>query len=182
MDFEELSKKFDGVITHLKSELGKIRTGRPNAALVEDIEVEAYSVTQSLKSVANISVVDSSLMTIQPWDKNLVDAVIEGIRKSSLGIQPVKSGDIVRLPIPPLTQERREEYVKLMGKTVENSKVTVRMIRKDFIDSVSKQKSSGDIGEDEAGRKEKEIQKLVDSINEKIDALAAEKEKDLLEV
>lgn len=180
-DIAETKKQFEETVEHFKLELKKIRAGRANPDMIKDIKVEAYGSGMPLEQVANINVADATLLVVQPWDKTLLDEVSKAIQTANLGINPQQDGDIIRLPIPPLTAERRQEYVKLMKQKSEEAKISIRQKRKDSLDELSLYKSEG-MSEDEVERNEKEIQKLVDQMNTNIDELADEKHQELTKV
>jgi ribosome recycling factor len=156
-----------------------IRTGRANAALLDRITVDYYGTETPLKSLANISTPDSTTITIQPYDKGSMAQIEKAISMSDLGLTPNNDGQLIRLNIPPLTSDRRQELVKLAGKLAEEGKVALRNIRRDAIDSVRKQEKSHEISEDEAKDLQDEIQKATDQYTKKIEDLLATKEKDI---
>jgi ribosome recycling factor len=159
-----------------------IRTGRANASLLDRVMVEYYGTPTPLKSLANISTPDATTITIQPYDKGSLPQIEKAISMSDIGLTPNNDGDVVRLNIPPLTSERRQEFVKMAGKAAEEGKVSIRNIRRDAIDSVRKQEKSSEVSEDESRSLQDEIQKLTDKYTERIDDLLAEKEKDITTV
>jgi ribosome recycling factor len=156
-----------------------IRTGRANAALLDRITVDYYGTETPLKSLANISTPDSTTITIQPYDKGSMAQIEKSISMSDLGLTPNNDGQLIRLNIPPLTSDRRQELVKLASKLAEEGKVALRNIRRDAIDSVRKQEKSHEISEDEAKDLQDEIQKATDQYTKKIEDLLATKEKDI---
>lgn len=180
INISEVSSKMDEVINHLKNEFNKFRAGRANPDMIKGIKVMAYGSMMPIEQVANINVADPTLLTVQPWDKSLVSEVLKSIQSAGLGINPSADGELIRLPIPPLTSERRAEYVKMMKAKSEEAKISVRQKRKEFIDAV--EKLSDSVSEDETKRHEKDIQTVVDATNVKIDEITAKKEKELLEV
>ncbi|HEX9804580.1 MAG TPA: ribosome recycling factor [Candidatus Dojkabacteria bacterium] len=179
LDIKALTNEMTQTLSHLKEELKKLRVGRANPDLIKDIKVEAYSTMMPMEQVANINVADATLLTVQPWDKTIIQSVVKAIQTSELGINPSVDGDLIRIPIPPLTQERREEYVKIMKQKLEEAKISVRQKRKEFIDGLESNKGAS---EDEIERDEKELQKIIDSTNSQIEEIGEAKEKDLLQV
>nr|WP_234488875.1 ribosome recycling factor [Oxynema sp. CENA135] len=156
-----------------------IRTGRANAALLDRVMVEYYGSPTPLKSLANISTPDASTIAIQPYDRSSLAAIEKAISMSDIGLTPNNDGSIVRLNIPPLTSDRRNEFVKLAGKYAEEGRVAIRNIRRDAIDSIRKQEKNSDISEDESRDLQDRIQKLTDKYTAKIDELLAAKEEDI---
>lgn len=159
-----------------------IRTGRANASLLDRVMVEYYGTPTPLKSLANINTPDATTITIQPYDKGSLPQIEKAISLSDIGLTPNNDGDVVRLNVPPLTSERRQEFVKMAGKAAEEGKVSIRNIRRDAIDSVRKQEKNSEVSEDESRSLQEEIQKLTDKYTERIDELLAEKEKDITTV
>ena len=156
-----------------------IRTGRANASLLDKVQVEYYGTPTSLKSLANISTPDASTILIQPYDKSSLNIVEKAISLSDVGITPSNDGSVIRLNIPPLTTDRRKEFVKLAAKYAEEGRVAIRNIRRDAIDSIRKQEKNAEIPEDEARDQQDKLQKLTNKYTAKIDELLAEKEKDI---
>ncbi len=159
-----------------------IRTGRANPSLLDRITVEYYGAPTPLKSLASISVPDASTIAIQPFDRSSLNLIEKAIQISDLGLTPNNDGAIIRLNIPPLTNDRRKELVKLAAKFSEEGKVSIRNIRRDAVDSVRKQEKNGEVSEDEARDLQDKIQKLTDKYTAKIEELLAEKEKDIMTV
>ncbi|NES23587.1 MAG: ribosome recycling factor [Symploca sp. SIO3E6] len=159
-----------------------IRTGRANTSLLDRVMVEYYGTPTPLKSLANINTPDASTITIQPYDKNSLTQIEKAISLSDIGLTPNNDGEVVRLNIPPLTSERRQEFVKLAGKFAEEGKVSIRNVRRDAVESVRKQEKNSDISKDEALDLQDEIQKLTDKYTAKIEELLAGKEKDITTV
>ncbi|MBD3363119.1 ribosome recycling factor [Candidatus Dojkabacteria bacterium] len=178
-DFKE---KAATAIKVLKDNLLKIRSGRAHPSMVEDIKVEAYGEQQPMKNVATINIPDPQQITIQPWDKSLLDSIVQAVQEANIGINPVPHSDMVRLPLPQLTEERREEYVKMMKEEVEQAKIVIRNLRKDVLVGINNEKDEGEISEDEYARLQKELQKQVDEANDLIDEMAEKKEKELMTV
>ena len=161
-----------------KRELQKIRTGRANLAIVDGIKVEYYGAPTPLNQVAALNIADPRLITIKPWDKTLLTAVEKAIVAANIGITPSNDGELVRLPIPPLTGEVRKNLVKELKKKAEDARVVVRNLRRDANELIK----AADVGEDEEARGLKNVQKLIDDAIAKIDADTASKEKEIMEV
>lgn len=159
-----------------------IRTGRANPALLDRVTVEYYGSPTPLKSLANISTPDASTIAIQPFDRSSLQSIEKAIQMADLGLTPNNDGVIIRINIPPLTSERRKEFVKLAAKFAEEGKVSIRNIRRDAVDSVRKQEKNSEISEDESRDLQDKIQKLTDKYTTKVDELLAEKEKDITTV
>ncbi|MFP4330046.1 MAG: ribosome recycling factor [Alkalispirochaetaceae bacterium] len=169
-------------VAAMHEEFDTIRTGRASAALFERIKVEYYGNPTPLNQVASISIPESRLVVIQPWDNGLLQEIEKAIQKSELSLNPSNDGKVIRINIPPLTEERRKEFVKIAKNMAEQSRVAIRNIRRDANDELKKQQKAGDISEDDAKRGEDEIQKLTDTYVEKINAAVEEKEKEILEI
>jgi ribosome recycling factor len=159
-----------------------IRTGRANASLLDRVLVEYYGTPTPLKSLASINTPDASTITIQPYDKGSLTLIEKAISLSDIGLTPSNDGQVVRLNIPPLTSERRKEFVKLAAKYAEEGKVSIRNMRRDAVDSVRKQEKNSEISKDESQDLQDKIQKLTDKYIAKIDEVLAEKEKDITTV
>jgi ribosome recycling factor len=179
---EVAKKKFEETVEHLKSEFSTIRAGRSNPKLVEDIRVDAYGQKMPMNQVAGISTPDPTLIVIQPWDKSIVGEIEKSIRNANIGIEPLIDGDTIRLPIPPLTEERRKEFVKLMKNKLEEARIAIRQIRKDAMDYLDDQKDNKGMSEDVHEMEAKKLQELVDKTNDKLEEVGKEKEKELLTV
>lgn len=165
-------------ISNLKTELGKIRTGRATTALLDTIMVDAYESRMPLSSLATISVPEARLLTIQPWDVSQTDAIEKAIRTSDLGLTPTNDGKLIRIQIPPLSEERRKELVKLIKKMGEEARISIRMIRRDANDGLKNSMHTEDVKR----KLQEKIQKMTDEQNKQIDALLEKKEKELLNV
>ena len=166
----------------LKDEFNGLRTGRATAAMFERIKVEYYGNPTPLNQVATISIPESRLAVIQPWDKSVIGEIEKAIQKSELSLNPNNDGKVIRINIPPLTEERRKEYVKLAKQMAEQARVAVRNIRRDANDSLKKAQKDGEISEDDAKRGEDEIQKLTDHHIKAIDEQVETKEREILEL
>ena len=169
-------------IDSLKGDLSKMRTGRANTSLIEHIQVSAYGSDTPLNQVANISVGDARSLTVTPWDKSMVKAIEKGIMDSGLGLNPVTAGEVIRVPLPPLTEDRRKEMIRLVRQEVESSRVAVRNIRRDANSDFKTLQKEKEISEDEERNGGERVQKLTDQKIVVIDKLLEEKEKDLMEI
>ena len=165
-----------------KRDLQKIRTGRANAAMLEGIKVDYYGTPTPVNQVATVQVVDARLITVKPWEKSMLAVIDKAIRASDLGINPVSDSELCRLPIPPLTQERRKELAKVVNKQTEEARVAVRSARRDAMDLVKEAEKDKDITEDERKTGEKRIQELTDKYIAMIDDIAKAKEKEIMEL
>lgn len=159
-----------------------IRTGRANATLLDRVMVDYYGSPTALKSLANISIPDSSTITVQPYDRSSLNLIAKAISLSDVGLTPNNDGSIIRLNIPPLTSDRRKEFAKLAGKYAEEGRVSLRNIRRDALDTIRKQEKNSEISEDEGRDQQEKLQKLTNKYTAKIDELLAEKEKDITTV
>jgi ribosome recycling factor len=177
MNTEEAMEKAFGYLTH---EFSSIRTGKASPALVENIDVEAYGASMKLKQLALITTPEPRLLVIQPFDISTVGAIEKGIRESKIGINPNVDGKIIRLPIPPLTEDRRRELVKATKQMAEESRVRVRSARRDGLESLKKAQKEGGITEDDLERYEKDVQKLTDDFDKKIEESVTSKDADIL--
>jgi len=175
-------KRMDGAIVALKNEFGKLRTGRATTALVDNIVVDYYGTPTPIGQLSSVSVPDSSTITIQPWDKGAFGAVEKAIMTSDLGLNPVNDGKIIRIAIPPLTEERRKEIVKIAKKYTEDAKIAVRNVRRDMNDALKKLEKDKEISEDDRKRGEGDVQKLTDDHVKKAEAVLSEKEKEILAI
>ncbi len=179
---KDCEKKMDKAISNLEKEFSRLRTGRASTGLVEEISVDYYGTLTPLNQLASISIPDSRTISIQPWDRNAFSSVEKAIMKSDLGLNPVNDGKVIRISIPPLTEERRKDLVKLAKKYAEEAKVAIRNIRRDANDTVKKMKNSKELTEDEMHKGQDEVQKLTDSFVEKSDQLLEIKEKEIMEI
>ena len=178
----DANSKMSSAVLHFEKELNTLRTSRANPAMLDNIFVEAYGAKTPLNQLGNISVQDASTITIQIWDTSLIKLVENAIAESNLGINPQVDGQIVRLPIPKLSEERRKEIIKIASEFAENSKITVRNIRRDFIENSKSEKKNLNLSEDDLKRKINEIQKATDKNIENIDKILEAKKTDILKV
>lgn len=169
-------------VSNLSRELASLRAGRANPSLLEKIQIDYYGAPTPLNQLAGVSVPEARLLLIQPYDKSVVDDIEKAILKSDLGLTPSNDGDVIRITIPPLTEERRNELVKLVKKYAEENKVSVRNVRRDINDDLKKSEKNGEITEDELRRLTDDVQKLTDKYVSEIDKVAEEKEKEIMEV
>ena len=181
-DLNELKRRMQGATQALKHELGGLRTGRASASMVEPVQVEAYGSHMPLNQVATVSVPEPRLLSVQVWDRTMVKAVEKAIVDSNLGLSPATEGQVIRLRIPELNQERRKELVKVAHKYAEAARVAVRHVRRDGLDMVKKLEKNHEISEDDQERFATEIQKATDSVISEVDQLLAAKEKEILTV
>jgi len=172
-------EQFEKSIDHLKQEITSLRTGRATPAIVEDIMVEAYDTKQGLKSLASISVVDAKTLAVDPWDKSLLQVIEVALRNSDLGINPVNDGKLIRLPLPDLTTERRQELIKVLHTKLEQARIAVRKIREDVRSEIDKKEKAKEISEDEKFTYQDELEELVKVCNGKIKVIGEEKEKEI---
>jgi len=179
---QQAKEKMDKAVQAFSRELASIRAGRANAGLLEKITVDYYGVATPINQLATISVPEARMLVIQPYDKSVIKEMEKAILASDLGLTPSNDGSVIRLVIPPLTEERRRELVKLVKKYSEEAKVAVRNIRRDANDELKKLEKSGEITEDELRSYTDEVQKLTDNHIAKIDAITKEKEKEVMEV
>jgi len=169
-------------IQALEEELNTIRTGRASAALFERVKVEYYGNPTPLNQVATISVPEARLVVIQPWDKGIINEIEKAIQKSELSVNPSNDGKVIRINIPPLTEERRKEYVKVAKNMAEQARVAIRNIRRDANDELKKAQKAGDISEDDEKRAADEVQKVTDEYVEKVNEAVEAKETEILEI
>ena len=179
---KECETKMKKAIAALEKELGKVRTGRASVALVDDIRVDYYGTPTPLNQVASLSIPESRLIVIQPWDTSLLGEIEKAILKSELGMTPANDGKVIRITIPRLTEERRKELVKLVKKMGENNKIGVRNIRREIIESLRTMEKDKEISEDELHQMQQQVQKTTDTFVENIDEVIAVKEKEIMEI
>lgn len=178
-DAEEGMKK---AVDAFKRELGKVRTGRANLSLLDGVKVEYYGSPTPVAQVATLNVAEARLITVKPWDKALIPVIDKAIRNAGLGINPVADSDMVRLPIPPLTQERRKELGKVVKKMTEDARIAVRAARRDGNEMLKEAEKEKQISEDESKQGQKLVQELTDRYVVLVDEISAAKEKEILEI
>ena len=178
----DLESKMSTAVLHFEKELNSLRTSRANPSMLDNIFVDAYGSKTPLNQLGNISVQDASTLTIQIWDSSLIKSIESSITESNLGINPQTDGQLIRLPIPKLSEERRKEIIKIASEFAENSKVTIRNIRRDFIEISKNEKKNSNLSEDELKRQINDIQKITDNNIDKIDKILENKKNDILKV
>lgn len=185
-DFNDIKKdtaeRMEKTLETLRGDFGGLRAGRAHASLLDNIMVEAYGNLSPIAQVGTISVPDARTLSVSVWDKGLAKSVEKALRESDLGLNPVSDGQLIRIPIPPLSEERRKELVKVAGKYAEQTKIAIRNIRRDALDDVKKLKKDNLISEDDEKKYGNEIQKMTDDSIKKIDDMFDQKEKDILQV
>ena len=181
IDLDDLERRMDGALTSLKNDFGSLRTGRASASMLDAITVEAYGQATPLNQVGTVNVPEPRMVTLNVWDKSMVNAVDKAIRQSGLGINPVMDGTLLRLPIPELNEERRRELTKVAGSYAENARVSIRNVRRDGMDQVKKAKAAG-MSEDEQKLYTDEIQELTDAAIAKVDAALDTKQEEIMQV
>lgn len=181
-DLNRFKERMDKAITALKEEYGGLRTGRASAGLIEPITVEAYGSTMPINSVGAISVPEPRMIVVNVWDKGLVVAAEKAVRNSGLGLNPIVDGQTLRIPIPPLTEDRRKDLAKLAGKYAEQQKVAVRNVRREAMEELKKLEKDGQISQDDQKRLEGEIQTFTDQAVKRIDEALKTKEQEIMQV
>jgi len=176
----DLNRRMHGALEALRHDLAGLRTGRASTALVDGIHVEVYGSNMPLNQLATVSTPEPRMLSVQVWDRSNVQPVEKSIRNAGLGINPIVDGQVIRLPIPELTEERRKELAKLVGQYAEKARIAVRNVRRDGMDHLKQDEKKHEISEDERKRLEHEVQKLTDETIKEIDALADTKEKEIL--
>jgi ribosome recycling factor len=179
---KDLQRRMDGALDALRKEFGGLRTGRASASLLEPIQVNAYGNMTPLAQVASVNVPEPRMITVQVWDRNNVKAVDKAIRESSLGLNPQTEGQLIRVPIPDLNEERRRDLTKVAAKYAEAARVSVRNVRRDGIEVLRKKEKDGDLSQDEHRKLEKEVQSLTDGHIKRIDDTLSQKDKEILQV
>lgn len=181
-DLSEYRRRMDGAVASLKAEFAGIRTGRANPALLDNIKVKAYGSEMPLNQVGSIGVPEPRMLTVSVWDKTAVASVEKALRSSSLGLNPVVDGTTLRIPLPPLTEERRKELVKVAGQYSESAKVAVRNVRRDAMDTLKKMEKDGAMSEDEQKAHSGDVQKATDDVIATIDSSLEEKSVEIMQV
>jgi ribosome recycling factor len=178
MDFDPTKQRMEGAVEALRKEYSGLRTGRASVNLLDHVQVDAYGSMMPMNQVGTVGVPEPRLLTVQVWDKGLVKNVEKAIREAGLGLNPQPDGQLVRVPLPELSQERRQELVKIAGKYTEQARIAVRNVRRDAMDGIKKEKLS----EDETKGQSEKVQKLTDDFIKKIDDLFSAKEKEITQV
>jgi ribosome recycling factor len=181
-DIKVLEKRMDGALASLKTEFSGLRTGRASVHLLDTVHVTAYGSSMPLNQVASVSAPEARMLAVSVWDKSMVGAVDKAIREANLGLNPVVDGQTLRLPIPPLSEERRKDLVKLAGKFAEAAKIAVRNVRRDGNDQLKAAEKKGDINEDQLKVKSVDVQKLTDKMVQAVDDLLKSKEQEIMQV
>ena len=179
-DKNDINRRMHGALENLKHDLAGLRTGRASTALLDPIQVEVYGANMPISQVATVSVPEPRLISVQVWDRSNISAVEKAIRNAGLGINPVTDGQLIRLPIPDLTEERRKELAKLAGQYAEKARIAVRNVRRDGMDALKLDEKKHEISEDERKRLETEVQKMTDATIADIDSASHAKEQEIL--
>jgi ribosome recycling factor len=177
----ECRQSMNKTIEALRKDLVRIRTGRASTALLDGVKVNCYDAQMPLDQVASLSVPESRLITIKPWDQSIIGEIEKSIQKSELGLTPMNDGKIIRIPIPPLTESRRKELVKVAKKTAEEGKIAIRNHRRESNELLKELKNEKEISEDDFFRAQEEVQNITDEYIKKVDQITAEKEKEIME-
>ena len=179
---KELEKEMKGSIEHFRKDLSKLRTGRANLSLFEDIKVDYYGSLTPVDQTATLAVPDPTLITVQPWDPSLLDTIDKAIRSADLGLNPINDGKMLKIPIPPLDEERRQEMAKHIKKMLEDEKTVLRNMRRDSKEMIEELEKEKDITEDDKFWGYDKLKEVTDEYTKKMEALAAAKEKEILEI
>ena len=182
LDGEDLKRRMDGALNSLNNEFSGLRTGRASASMIDGILVDAYGQKMPIDQLGSISIPESRTISIQVWDKGLVIAVEKSIHEAELGLNPQVDGDLIRIPIPELNEERRVELSKIAGKYAEQCKIAIRNIRRDGMDSIKKMEKENNLGKDEATDFSEEVQKITDEYTKKVDRILNAKENEIQQV
>jgi len=178
-DLSDTSRRMDGAVAALENDFQGLRTGRASIAMLDPVNVDAYGSKMPVNQLGNISAPEPRMLTVQVWDQGMVAAVEKAIRESDLGLNPQTEGNLIRLPIPDLSAERRVELAKVAGKYAEQARIAIRNVRRDAIEDVRKLEKEGEFGEDERHGLEGKIQKLTDDAVARVDTMLTTKEKDI---
>jgi ribosome recycling factor len=176
------TQHFDGVISRLHEELTSIRTGRANVGLLATVIVESYGSKMPLQQVASVTVSDAKTLTISPWDKGLMGAIEKGIQAANLGLTPGNDGSVIRINIPPMTEDRRKEMVKTVSQIGEQARIGIRQVREDAVKAMKRAKDDNQIGEDDLSAGQKRLQDMVDKYNAQVKEIITDKEKEIMTV
>lgn len=178
----DAQRRMDGALSALEDDFQTVRTGRASATVLDKVVVDAYGSEMPLNQVAQINVPEARLITVQPFDKSLTKSIEKAIQEAQLGLTPSNDGQVIRLPVPSLTEERRKEYVKLAHKMAEDARIAVRNVRRDVLNDFKRQEKDGEITRDDVARASDEVQKITDAEVKAIDEALARKEAEILEV
>ena len=181
-DMKDIERRMEGALTALANEFKGLRAGRASAGLLDSVNVEAYGSTMPLNQVGSVSVPDARMLAVNVWDATLVTAVDKAIRDAGLGLNPIIDGQNLKIPVPPLNEERRRDLAKLAGKYAEQARIAVRNVRRDGMESIKRKEKDGEIGEDERHSQSDEVQKLTDGMISKIDESLKNKESEIMQV
>jgi ribosome recycling factor len=179
--FAEAHEQADKSIDHLIKELSKLRTGKASPAMLDSVRIDYYGSQSPLSQVANVTAQDSKTLAIQPWDKSIIDTIEKAIFEANLGLTPQNDGELIRITIPPLTQDRRKELVKQAKKIAEDTRVSLRNVRRDILDVIKSEVKDG-YPEDQGKRREDEVKDMMDSLSDKINQIVETKEKDIMTI
>ncbi len=179
---KDLGRRMDGALEVRRKEFGGLRTGRASASLLEPIAVTAYGGSMPINQLANVSVPEPRMITVQVWDRTMVKAVDKAIRESGLGLNPQTEGQVIRVPIPDLNEERRRELTKVTAKYAEQARVSVRNVRRDGVEMLRRQEKDGEISQDEQRKSQQDIQHLTDDAIRRVDDTLAQKDREILQV
>ena len=182
MELSFLKEKMDNTLLFFEKELSSVRTSRASLTMLDNIQVDSYGAKTPINQLGNISIPDSNLITIQVWDVNLINSIEKAILESNLGINPQTDGQLIRLPIPKLSEERRNELAKVVSQYAENSKIAIRNIRREIMDSIKKDEKDKNISQDEMKKKSSDVQKITDEYVSKIDLITSKKQTEILKV
>jgi ribosome recycling factor len=182
IDLNDIERRMDGALEALNREFGGLRTGRASPALLDPLTVDAYGSQMPLNQVGTVNAPEARLLTVQVWDQQLVKAVEKSVVESNLGLNPQTEGNLIRIPIPDLSEERRVELKKIAGKYAEQGKIAIRNVRRDGMDTLKQMERDGEISQDEQKLQSEEIQKLTDAQISKIDATLESKETEIMQV
>ena len=182
VDMKDIERRMDGAVTALENEFTGLRTGRASPSLLDMVQVDAYGSSMPMNQVGSVSVPESRLLSVTVWDNGLVKAVEKAIRESDLGLNPMTEGNVIRIPIPELNEERRAELTKVAGKYAEQARIAVRNVRRDGMDGAKTAEKDGDMGKDEAHKVSDEIQTVTDKHIKKIDESLSAKEQEIMQV
>ncbi|MDX1736790.1 MAG: ribosome recycling factor [Alphaproteobacteria bacterium] len=182
VDIKDLERRMSGAVDALKQEFSGLRTGRASASLLDPIQVEAYGGLMPLNQCAGVTVPEARMLTVTVWDNSVIKAVEKAIRDSDLGLNPMTEGNVLRIPIPELNEERRTELTKVAGKYAEQARVAIRNVRRDGMDEAKKAEKAGDISEDDSRRMSDQIQKITDDHVKHVDDALAAKEKEIMQI
>ena len=178
----DLRRRMDGAIDALKKELGGLRTGRASPSLLESVSVNAYGANMPLNQLSTVSAPEPRLLVVQVWDRSMAKAVDAAIREAGLGLNPQSEGQVIRVPIPPLSEERRKELTKIAHKYAEQARVSVRNVRRDGLEALKKREKDREVTQDQHRKLDKDVQTLTDDTIKKVDETLAHKEKEILHV